>query len=162
MTIKEVTAIVLRLFSLWLLVQVILTVPSLVMFMTSMGQHQEQAIPGYMYIAMTGGFIVIGLIAVYLIWRAAKSVLVYDSSGSDAVADDKSQKFLLQLGGVYFIVTSLAYLPRTLSFLQSSLEVSYVHLMSPLGLLVQLFIGLTLVVHSSLWVHLLAKLRGRH
>lgn len=161
MTTKDVTAIALRLFSLWLLVQVILNVPSLVLYLTTMEQYQEQIIPGYVYIAMIGGFIVVGLMAVYLIWLAAKSVLNYEASGSGSAADDQSQTFLLQLGGVYFIVTSLAYLPRSLGFFLSSMEVSYVHVLSPLGLLFQLFIGLALVFNASWWVHLLARLRGR-
>ncbi|RCV88350.1 hypothetical protein [Billgrantia montanilacus] len=161
MTTKDVTAIALRLFSLWLLVQVILNVPSLVLYLTTMEQYQEQIIPGYVYIAMIGGFIVVGLMAVYLIWLAAKSVLAYEAGGSGAATDDRSQTFLLQLGGVYFIVTSLAYLPRSLGFFLSSMEVSYVHVLSPLGLLFQLFIGLALVFNASWWVHLLARLRGR-
>lgn len=162
MTTKEVTAIVLRLFSLWLLVQVILTVPSLALYVTSMGQYQEQTVPAYVYIAMIGSFAVIGLIAASLIWRAARSALATEASevGSSAV-NDQSQRFLLQLGGVYFIVTSLAYLPRSLGFLQTSIDVSYMNFLSPLGLLFQLLVGLALVVHSSLWVHLFAKLRGR-
>ena len=161
MTTKEVTAIVLRLFSLWLLVQVILTAPSLALFLTSMGQYQAQVIPAYVYIAMIGSFIVIGLIAVYLIWHAARSALASESRGGGSAADDQSQKFLLQLGGVYFIVTSLAYLPRSLGFIQTSLDVSYVNFLSPLGLLFQLFVGLSLVVYSSWWVHIFAKLRGQ-
>lgn len=161
MTTKEVTAIALRLFSLWLLVQVILNLPSLALFLTSMGQFQEQFLPRYVYILMIGCSVVIGLIAVFLIWRTASSVLAYKAGEGGSGVDEQSQKFLLQLGGAYFIVNSLAYLPRSLGFLQSSFEVSYVHLLSPLGLLFQLFIGLALVVHASWWAHLFAKLRGR-
>jgi hypothetical protein len=161
MTTKEVTAIALRLFSLWLLVQVIMSIPSLVLLFTSIEQYQGQAIPAYVHIMIIGGFIVIGAIAVYLMWVAAKSALTNASdSGSELLGKD-GQKFLLQLGGAYFVINALAYLPRSLGFLQSSMEVTYVNFLSPLGLLFQLCIGLALLVKASYWAEVFQKLRGR-
>lgn len=161
MTTKEVTAIALRLFSLWLLVQVIMNIPSLVLLFTSIEQYQGQAIPAYVHIMIIGGFIVIGAIAVYLMWVAAKSALANASdSGSELLGKD-GQKFLLQLGGAYFVINALAYLPRSLGFLQSSMEVTYVNFLSPLGFLFQLCIGLVLLVKASYWAKIFQKLRGR-
>ena len=161
MSTKEVTAIALRLFSIWLLVQVILNVSSIALLMTSVEQYQGQVIPEYVYFMLIGSFIAIGLLAAYLIWASAKSVLNRCPSSGSRGLDLDGQRFLLQLGGAYFIVTSLAYLPRSLGFLAHSLEFSYMNLLWPLGLAFQLGIGLALLVGASHWAVLFAKLRGR-
>ena len=157
MTTREVTAVALRLFSLWLLVQVVLTVPGIVMLLTSVEHYQGQVIPILVHLLMILGFVAIGLLAAYLIWIAAASVLARSPDSESRVLD----QFLLQLGGVYFMVNALAYLPRSLGFLQHSLEMSYVNLLSPLGHVFQLCIGLALLVKPSHWAKLFAQLRGR-
>src|SRR5690625_789539 len=75
MSTKEVTAIALRLFSIWLLVQVILNVSSIALLLTSVEQYQGQVIPDYVYFMLIGSFIAIGLLAAYFIWASAKSAL---------------------------------------------------------------------------------------
>lgn len=161
MTTKEVTAISFRLFSLWLLVQVIMNVPSLALLLTGVEQYQGRVVPEYVYVTAIGGFVVIGVVAAYLIWVAARSTLASASSTGGQMLDRNGQKFLLQLGGAYFVVDALAYLPRSLGFLQHSIELSYATLLSPLGLFLQLGIGLTLLVNPSHWTEIFQKLRGR-
>src|SRR5699024_11352903 len=75
MSTKEVTAIVLRLFSIWLLVQVILNISSVALLLTNIGQYQGEVIPDYVYFMLIGSFIAIGLLAAYFIWASAKSAL---------------------------------------------------------------------------------------
>lgn len=161
MTTKEVTAIALRLFSLWLLVQVIMNVPSLVLISTSIEQYRGQTIPEYVHIVILGGFIAIGAIAAYLMWVAARSALASTSESGSELLGKEGQKFLLQLGGAYFVVNALAYLPRSLGFLESPMEATYVSFLFPFGLFFQLCIGLSLLVKASYWVELFQKLRGR-
>ncbi|SRR5690554_111175 len=161
MTTKEITAIALRLFSVWLLVQVILNVSGIALLLTSVEQYQGQVIPEYVYFMLIGSFIAIGLLSAYLIWVSAKSALDRCPSAESQGLDYDGQRFLLQLGGAYFIVTSLAYLPRSLGFLAHSLEFSYMNLLWPFGLAFQLCIGLALLVGASHWAVLFAKLRGR-
>ena len=161
MTSRDITAIALRLFSLWLLVQVMLNIPGLVMLLTSVEQYQGQVIPEYVHVFLIGSFIVLGILAALLIWVAANSALARTSSEETGELDQQGQMFLLQLGGAYFVITALAYLPRSLGFLSHSLEFSLANLLWPLGLVFQLCIGLALLVRSSQWEKLLAKLRGR-
>lgn len=159
---KEITAIALRLFSVWLLVQVILNVPGIALVLTSVEQYRGQVVPGYVYFVLIGSFIAIGFLAAYLIWVSARSVLTRLPSASSQPLDTDGQQFLLQLGGAYFIITSLAYLPRSLGVLAQSLDFSYMDLLWPLGLVFQLGIGLALLVRAFQWAVLLAKLRGAH
>lgn len=62
MTIREVTAIALRLFSLWLLVQVILNVSSLVMLLASIEHYRDQVIPIHVGLLLIGALSLIGLL----------------------------------------------------------------------------------------------------
>ena len=161
MTSRDITAVVLRLFSLWLLVQVILNVPALVMLLTSIEQYQGRVIPEYVHVLLVGGLVLLGLFAALLIWFAAGSALARCSGEGGEALDQEGRMFLLQLGGVYFMVTALADLPQSLGFLSYSSEFSYTDWLWTLGLVVQLCIGLSLAVAASQWKVLLATLRGR-
>ena len=161
MTSRNITAVALRLFSLWLLVQVILNVPGLVMLLTSIEQYQGRVIPEYVHVLLVGGLVLLGLLAAILIWFAAGSALARCSGQGSEWLDQEGRMFLLQLGGVYFMVTALADLPRSLGFLSYSLEFSYSDWLWTLGLVFQLCIGLSLAVAAPQWKVLLATLRGR-
>lgn len=161
MTSRDITAIALRLFSLWLLVQVVLNIPSLALLLISLEHYQGQATPEHVHVFLVGGFMAIGILAAFLLWLAAKSALARCYNTDTRNVDQQGQMFLLQLGGCYFVVTALANLPRSLAFLANSLELSLANYLWPVGLLFQLCIGLALLVRASKWVKLLAKLRGR-
>src|SRR5690625_7691631 len=100
---------------------------------------------------LIGSFIAIGLLAVYFIWASAKSALERCPSVESQSLDLDGQRFLVQLGGAYFIITSLAYLPRSLAFLAHSLEFSYTDLLWPRGLVYHLCVRLALLVKASKW-----------
>lgn len=161
MTTRQVTAIALRLFSLWLLVQVILTLPGLVMLLGTLEHYEGQTVPVFVYFMMTLGFVAIGGLAAYFIWIAAASALARSPDSDSEMLDQEGQKFLLQMGGVYFVVDALAHLPHSLGLLQPSLELSYLNLLSPFGHVFQLGVGMALLVKSSVWAKLLVQLRGR-
>ncbi|MBH8580936.1 hypothetical protein [Bisbaumannia pacifica] len=158
---KQVTAIALRLFSIWLLVQLILNLPSLVMLFASVEQYQQQEIPMVAYLGLIGVFILVGLIAVFIINKAATSVLERAKSNSEVTLSNDSQEVLFQLAGLYFVVNALAYLPRSLSFILNTGEISSSGMLWPAGLVFQLAIGIWLLSASTFWLNLLNKLRGR-
>jgi hypothetical protein len=158
---QQVTAIALRVFALWLLVQVILHVPSFIMLFASAKQYPEQEIPSEAYIGIIGSFIIIGLIAAFLINRAANSILRGVKTGTEVILSGESQKVLFQLSGLYFVVNSLAYLPRSLSFISSTLEMPLSSIVWPAGLVFQLIIGLWLLSCTTFWLNLFSRLRGR-
>ena len=158
---QQVTAIALRLFSIWLLIQLILNLPSLAMLFISVKEYRQQEIPMAAYAGLMGVFILIGLIAVFLINRAANSVLNSAKSSSEATLSSESQKVLFQLAGLYFVVNSLAYLPRSLSFIPNTVEIASSSILWPVGLVFQLSIGLWLVSCSAFWRNFFNKLRGR-
>lgn len=158
---QQVTAIALRLFSIWLLIQLILNLPSFIILFASVKQYQQREIPIEAYVGIIGAFILVGLIAVLLINKAANSVLSRAKSESETTLSDDSQKVLFQLAGLYFVVNAIAYLPRSLSFIPNTLEISSTSILWPAGLAFQLIIGLWLISASTFWLNLFNKLRGR-
>ena len=158
---QQVAAIVLRLLAIWLLIQIVLNLPTLVMMLSSMGQYQkQQQIPLMAYLAIMGSFLVIGLIIALLIRKATTSILAHAKTESDLTLSDESQMVLFQLAGLYFIVTALARLPGALSIIPESLEVTVSSILWPAGILFQLIVGLWLVANSVFWLNLFNKLRG--
>ncbi len=51
---QQVTAIALRLISIWLLVELVLNLPSLVLVLSSVDQYQQQEIPWGAYVGIIG------------------------------------------------------------------------------------------------------------
>lgn len=158
---QQVTAIALRLLSIWLLIQLVLNLPSLVILFTSVEQYQQQEIPMVAYVGIIGSFLFIGLITVFIINKAATSVLAHAKSETEATLSADSQMVLFQFAGLYFVVNSIAYLPRSLSSIPYSIEIPLSSLLWPAGLVFQLVIGLWLVSKSIFWLNLFNKLRGR-
>lgn len=131
------------------------------MLFTTVKQYQQQEIPMVVYASIIGGFILLGLIAVFLINKTANSVLKRAKSESETTLRCESQKVLFQIAGLYFVVNALAYLPRSLAFIPNTAEISSTNILWPAGLAFQLIIGLWLVGSSTFWVKLFSKLRGR-
>src|SRR5690606_11550815 len=158
---QQVTAIALRLISIWLLIQLVLNLPSLVLVFSSIEQYQQQEIPQGAYVGIIAAFLLIGFVAVFLINKAARSVLARAKTDSEKSLSKDSQKVLFQLAGLYFVVDAIVYLPRSLGFIPNATEISVSNVLWPVGLVFQLTIGLWLVSNSSFWLNLFQKLRGR-
>ncbi|WP_305967380.1 hypothetical protein [Marinobacter salsuginis] len=158
---QQVTAIALRLISIWLLIELILNLPSLVLVFSSLEQYQQPEIPLGAYVGIIGAFLLIGLFAVFLIHKAATSVLTQAKTGSENSLSNDSQKVLFQLAGLYFVVDAIVYLPRSLGFIPSATDISISSMLWPVGLVFQLAIGLWLLSNSSFWLNCFQKLRGR-
>lgn len=131
------------------------------MMLSNWADYYQQDIPAFAYLGIIISFLVIGSIAAFAIYRAATSVLTKTKTESNSSLGGDTQKFLLQLGGLYFVVNSLAYLPRSLGFIPNSQQIEFESLLWPAGLVIQLIVGLLLVVTTPVWVKLFHKLRGR-
>ncbi len=158
---QQVTAIALRLISIWLLIQLLLNLPSLVMLLSSIEQYKQQDIPKFSYAGIIGLFLLLGLVVAFLINKVAASVLAQAKTDSEESLGQDSQKVLLQLAGLYFVVDAIAYLPRSLGSIPSVTDATVSNILWPAGLIFQLAIGLWLASNSSFWLGLFRKLRGR-
>lgn len=160
---KQITAVALRLMALWLLVKLILSLPTLALMLGA----AETVPAGSMsapFLLLIGGFLLVGLLAAWLIGRAANAALAQvekATSDDTATLGHLDQKLLFQLLGLYFLVSALAGLPGALSFLPQVPQVSWQLLLRPAGLFFQLGIGLWLIAGAAFWCRLFNRLRGR-
>ena len=161
MVTQQITAIALRLLSIWLLIHIVLSLPSIVVSLQHFESFYQNDAPTLMFYGVVIAFYALGLLAVFLIFKAATSVLARAKSDSALTLSEESQKVLFQLAGLYFVVNALAYLPRAFVPIISSANIPSTSLLGLVGLLLQLIIGLWLVGCSAFWLKLFQNLRGR-
>src|SRR5690606_27751659 len=130
--------------------QILSPIPSLLMLVTTVGEYRGTP-PSYLEPAIFAGSSLIGLLAAYLIWRAAGSALQRCDATQQQTLDVDGQRFLLQLGGICLAVLALAPLPRFLAFMTYGERFSFIELLAPASLLLQLIIGLALVIGAARW-----------
>jgi hypothetical protein len=158
MNTREITAIAIKLLAIWLLVHVIIYIPSLAVAFTSVQDFNQTELPQWLYYALVASSLIIGFLAAILLMRTSNSVLA--STSTESTGSNIDQTFLLQLAGIFFIVSVLAGLPGILLNLGkiSSVETDTVFYLG--GKLFELGVGLYLLIKPSVWVRLLNRLRG--
>jgi hypothetical protein len=158
MNAREVTAIAIKLLAIWLLVHVIVYIPSFAVAFTSVQDFNQTELPEWLYYALVASSLIIGFLAAILLMRTSNSVLA--STSTESMGSNVDQTFLLQLAGIFFIVTALVGLPGILLNLgkMSSVETDTVFYVG--GKLFELGIGLYLLIKPAVWVRLLNRLRG--
>ncbi len=161
MNTRETTAIAIKLLAIWLLVNVVLNVPNLLLIFNTVASYKQEEIPKDLYISVVLSSLVIGIIASFLLFRTSNSVLNNLPAENNNDTNNISQQFLLQLGGVYFIVSSLIALLSTLVSLKNQTAVETANYFFLLGSIFELSVGLHMTVNSNKWVSLFNKLRGR-
>lgn len=156
---QQITAVALKLIAIWLVLQMFLNIPSLVMLFTNLEQYQQKAIPAVIYFWMITCFLVIGLVAAYLIFKTAASVLASAKTETSLALAEDSQKVLFQFAGIYFVVRSLAQLPTSISFIPVTPAIDTANALGLIGIIIQLLAGLWLVIYPGFWLKLLQGLR---
>lgn len=157
---KEVTAVAIKFFGIWLIVNIVLYVPSIMLTITAIESDAMEKFGLGFYLAIGLSFVAIGVFASMALFRAANSVLEINGS-PDTASINISQEFLLQVGGVYFIVEALSLLPGTGIHVLTDSDIKPSSYLYFSGYLFQLGVGLYLLVKPTVWSQWLTKLRGR-
>lgn len=160
---RQIIAIALRLMALWLLVKLVFSLPTLALLLQSAETLPSGDTPA-LFLLYNGGFLLVGLLAVWAISRAARSTLarVGEAAPEDTAAlSPRDQALLFQLLGLYFVVHALAALPGVLAFIPHVETLAWHQLLRPAGQVFQLGMGLWLVAGSRFWLVLFQRLRGR-
>lgn len=160
MNTKEITAIAIKLFAIWLLVQVILQVPSLLLVFNNVEGYIQQEFPHGLYVSVVGSFLIIGAIASFLLYRVANSVLASIPETNDNNKNNISQQFLLQLGGVYFIVSAILLFLGTFTNIRNTVSIEITSYLYSIGAVFELLVGLSMLIKSNNWVLILNRFRG--
>ena len=110
MNTKEVTAIAIKLLALWLLIQVILYIPSLILIISTFGEINQNKVQLDFYVSVVVTFLVIGTVASFVLFRVSNSVLNKIPATTEIKHDGLSQQYILQVAGTFFIVSALSTL----------------------------------------------------
>lgn len=161
MNTKEITAIAIKFLAIWLLVQILLQVPSLLLVFNNIEGYVEKEFPINIYVSVVGSFLFIGSIASYLLFRVSNSVLNSMPNSSNSEPGNISQQFLMQLGGTYFIISSLMVILGAITSLRAQVPTEFTNNLRLLGAFFELAVGLSMLIKSNVWVRWFAKLRGR-
>jgi hypothetical protein len=160
---REIIAIAIKVFSLWFLCWLFIQVSSFIPMLATLGSWQGREVPNWVYIAICFSFLLAGLIIAALLFSVSTKALDSMSIETDIVISEENRKYILQVSGLFFVVSSLTWLPSSFIFLfYENHETSVLGLLlKPAGNLIQLIVGLWLIVHPSWWALVFKKLRGR-
>ena len=166
MSTKEVLAIAMKLFAMWVLTHGFwqsITIPAL---LSAIERAGNQPIPGWIYVATLLVFVGFGFFIAFLLFKLANSVLNSDFRESEISISEQNQRFLLQLGGLYFLIKGLTFLPNKIAALlftanNPDKEIQFYNFMPLFGDLLQIAIGAWLILHASWWAFIFKKFRGR-
>ncbi len=161
MNTKEITAIAIKFLAIWLLVQILLQVPSLLLVFNNIEGYVEKEFPINLYVSVVGSLLFIGSIASYLLFRVSNSVLNSIPNTSNSEPGNISQEFLMQLGGTYFIISSLMVILGVITSIRVQVPTEFTNNLRFLGAFFELAVGFSMLIKSNVWVLWFAKLRGR-
>jgi hypothetical protein len=160
---REIIAIAIKVFSLWFLCWLFIQISSFIPMLATLGSWQGREVPIWVYVAICFSFLLTGTIIAALLFSVSTKALDSMSIETDIVISEENRKYILQVSGLFFVVSSLTWLPSSFTFLfYEDRETSVLGLLlKPVGNLIQLIVGLWLIVHPSWWALVFKKLRGR-
>lgn len=161
---KEILVIAIKVLSLWFLCQLFFYISSILPMMLDMlVQRQGEEFTVLVYIAFCLPFLVSGFIISKLLFSITNSVFEKLSSENTIFFAGSDHKFILQICGLFFVVSGLTALPTSLSFLlhPENTDMPWHFYLDPIQNLFQVAIGIWLALHSSWWSLFLGKMRGR-
>lgn len=160
MSTKEVTAVAIKFFAFWLLIYTVAQIPNLVVGLNNIHSYSEQQISPTNYALLIAVSLFIGIFTSFLLFKVSNSILKSMPDSSEEVNINLSQGFLLQLGGVYFIVSAIS----------SLINISHIYIqehVEPSSYLVlgttifRLLVGIIMLMDSKRWIYVLNKIGGR-
>ncbi|QOL24700.1 hypothetical protein LP316_10160 [Thalassotalea sp. LPB0316] len=156
---KDITAIALKLFGIYLLVSVVTyTLPMLGNI--RLLEYSNGDFNSTKYITIVGSFLLLGLFVSFFIFRLSNSIIA-NAKSSERNSAVINEEILLQIIGVYFIVSGVSELPTmAVSFFNP--KHGYALLLSwLLGYLFEIAIGLYFLINPVVGAQKLNKLRAR-
>ncbi len=161
MSVKEIMAIAIKLMAISLMVGVVLHAPRLILTISTMERMHEDKFQPVFYISTVSLFILIGAIASAVLYKAANSVLKSLPCPNESDPVLATEKFILQVVGVYFIVSALQAFPSIAIAYSSSSSNLTSNLSAFIGYTFELAVGLYMLISPAVWAKAFQKLRGR-
>ncbi len=159
MTSQQLTALAIRILAIWLLVNVVLYLPSTATLAVNLSKTADQPISTSFSIAIFVGFLGLGLVVSLILLRVSKSAL--SSVAGPQENNILSPDIALQILGLFFIVSTLTFLPGYILSLLKQATITPTAYGYLLGDAFKLLVGAYLLVKPTVWVSWLNHLRGR-
>ncbi|MBV1928308.1 MAG: hypothetical protein KUG81_02195 [Gammaproteobacteria bacterium] len=159
MTSQQLTALAIKILGIWLLVHVVLYLPSIGMLAVNLSNFTDSQIPASLSVALFLGFLIVGLVVSLIMLRVSTSVL-------SSVPESKEQNvltptFVLQITGLFFIVSALAVLPGYILSLSKQATIQFSTYGYLAGYFFKMSVGAYLLIKPTVWAHWFTKFRGR-
>ena len=169
MTRKETTAIALKCFALYLMAQVIISLPVFAGLGMQLGYYGHHDISKFWIVALCTLCTLIGLLVVFLIWKTTNSLLKKDTSSTeDTLGDlnaDGVMKIVLACMGVYFSVNAVIAFPRVFVDFQIAKKIadqqSLVSAISLGSVILQIVFGCLLIAKPAKWVKMIRSVKEK-
>lgn len=142
---KDITAIAIRFFAIYLLVNTVVYVPSMIVSMTMLQDYYQESFSPSIFVFVVGAFVALGLVVIVALNRLANSIS--SKVENETETDTKiSQELLFQVLGVFFVVTGLSSMPGVIIAMFKKTPFDSIMLLYTLGDLFQIVTGYYLVI----------------
>ncbi len=166
MTRKETTAIALKCFAVYLIAQVIISLPVLVGICLKLGYFGQHDTPVSIIISISLLSVMLGLAAALLLWKLTNNLLtteIISESAQSELGAEEIIKIILACMGVYFAIGAVVAFPRVfVDFQIAKNSTDHQPLVSGVNLLsvvLQIIFGCILIAKPARWARVLKKLR---
>ena len=165
MTQKETTAIAVKCFAIYILAQVIISLPTLAALGLKIGSYGQHDIPRSWILVISVSSLALGLVTAYLLWKFTNSLLTKEPVQETATGDLEAEgimKIVLACMGVYFIIDAAMTFPhaivqyhisRSNPAFQAELSAMYL-----LAQVLELTFGGLLIAKPNKWVKMIRSL----
>lgn len=157
---KDITAVAIKFFGIYLMVNIILYFPVIITSFTRLKHLPEQDFNSGMLAIIVGAFIILGFSVSYILFRIANSIASKTNENTDK-NPQPTQEFLLQLLGIYLIVSSLSVIPGFSISLFKEGNIDTAKVLYGFGYVFQVMVGSYILINPVVWGQWLNKLRGR-
>ncbi|MEE9369824.1 MAG: hypothetical protein V3V05_13340 [Pontiella sp.] len=169
MTRKETTAIALKCFALYLLAQVIISLPICAGLGMKLGYYGQHDTSKFWIFALCTLCTLIGLLVAFLIWKTTNSLLTKETtSPEDSTGDlnaDGVMKIILACMGVYFAINAIIAFPRIFVDFQIAKKIadqqSLVSAISLGSVILQIIFGCLLISKPAKWVKMIRSVKEK-
>ncbi len=104
---KDITALAIKFFGIYLLVNIVIYAPSMIAMMTSLESYSGEEFNSDIYFTVVGSFMLVGVLVSLLLFRISNSI-VSSMEGNEAGRININQELLLQVLGVYFVISAVS------------------------------------------------------
>jgi hypothetical protein len=159
MTRKETTAIALKCFAIYIMVQMIINIPSFVSIGMNIGLMMDKPEPTPLTIIIPSLSIIIGFAIAFFLWKTTNSILEKETDPSADQSDigvDEVVKLVLGCMGIYFIIDAIIVLPGAIASLANLQNTQFGYsLMFFSTQILELIFGALLVTKPGKWLKII-------